>query len=376
VLDRLNLLEDAIASYSAALSLDPTINLCNSNLALSLVALNRHEEALPYFQRAREVEPDAPQPVFNESLARLAMGDFAHGWTDYEARLRVPELKINPYDFSQPRWDGRESLAGKTILLHGEQGLGDTILFARFVEPVVQTGARVILAMQKPLVRLMRSIPGVAQVITHGDPLPDFDFHAPVGSLPLVFQTTLETLPARTSYLQAPTESDTIAGLNLSADPRPTVGVCWAGNPNYPNDQNRSIPLPIFRRLFQVPGIHFISLQQNLRPGDGEILARLDNIDLTSDRKGSDLADTAALMSRLDLVITVDTVIAHLAGALRRPVWIPLTVRSYWAWLRHRTDSPLYPSARLFRQAEIGDWKPVMDSIAAALGYFAAQYAR
>ena len=370
VFSRLNRPSDALASFSAAVSFDPGTKLAYSNLGMALTALNRHEEAIPCFQRARQLEPDAPQPVFNESIVHLAMGDFERGWPDYEARWRAPELKMKPPNFVQPLWGGQSALAGKTIFLHCEQGLGDTILFARFVEPIVNQGARVYLDVQKPLTRLMSSIPGVAEVLTTGDPLPDFDFHSPFGSLPLAFKTTLDTIPSRTPYLRAPAESETIAHLGESAGSpsrRPLVGVCWAGNPDYPEDYNRSIPLSIFERLFQVPGVRFVSLQQNLRSGDDSILARYEDIDLTSDRKGKGLADTAALISRLDLVITVDTVIGHLAGALGRPVWILLSFSAYWAWLRGRTDSPWYPSARLFRQTQLGDWKSVVEDAAGAL---------
>lgn len=368
VLGRLSRPADALASFSAAVSFDPAAKLGNSNVATALTDLNRHEEALPYLQRARELQPDAPQPVFNEALVHLAMGNLELGWPAYEARLRIPELKINPYSFTQPVWNGQSAIAGKTILLHAEQGLGDTILFSRFVEPVVQRGARVILAVQQPLKRLMSAMPGVDHVLTYGDPPPQFDLHAPLGSLPLALKITLQSIPARIPYLQAPAESETIAGLDEERDhPRPLVGVCWAGNPAYPSDYNRSIPLAIFARLFQVTGVRFVSLQQNLRPGDDSILSGFDNIDLISDRKGRGLADTAALISRLDMVITVDTVIGHLAGALGRPFWILLPNSAYWPWLRNRTDTPWYPTARLFRQPQPGDWSSVLETVAGAL---------
>jgi tetratricopeptide (TPR) repeat protein len=371
VYSHLNRPFDALASFSAAVSFEPGTKLAYSNLGMALTALNRHEEAMPCFQRARELEPDAPQPVFNDSIVHLAMGDFERGWPGYEARWRAPELKMKLPNFPQPLWDGKAALAGKTIFLHCEQGLGDTILFARFVQPIVNQGARVYLDVQKPLTRLMSSIPGVTEVLTTGDPLPEFDVHAPFGSLPLAFKTTLDTIPSRIPYLWAPSESETIRDLEeLAASPsggRPLVGICWAGNPDYPADHKRSIPLSVFERIFQVPGVRFVSLQQNLRPGDDSILARYDNIDLTSDRKGKGLADTAALISRLDLVITVDTVIGHLAGALGRPVWILLSFSPYWAWLRDRTDSPWYPSARLFRQNQLGDWEGVVEEAAGAI---------
>ena len=163
-------------------------------------------------------------------------------------------------------------------------------------------------------------------------------------------------------------ESETIASLGENSDdPRPLVGVCWAGNPSYPSDHNRSIPLSLFKRLFQTPDVRFVSLQQNLRPGDDSILAAFDNIDLVSDRKGSGLVDTAALISRLDTVITVDTVIGHLAGALGRPFWILVPYSAYWPWLRNRTDTPWYPTARIFREPEPGDWKSILEIVAGDL---------
>lgn len=365
VLSRLNRPDEALSSFSAALSTHPHIKTAHNNIGLALTALNRHEKALAFFERARELEPGAPQPVFNESMVHLALGDYERGWRGYEARWHVPELKLQPREFVQPQWDGESALEGKTILVHSEQGLGDTILFARFVEPLLARGARVVLQVQKPLARLMRSIPGVAQVVTAGDSLPDFDFHAPFGSLPLALKTTLETVPARMPYLKAPGESETIAGLEVLNDSRPLVGVCWAGNPDYPNDHNRSIPLGVFKRLFEVPGLRFVSLQQNFRPGDETTVGGFGNLELTSIGKANDLADTAALLSRLDMVVTVDTAIAHLAGALNCPLLILLPYYAHWVWLRQGAGSRWYPSARLLRQTQIGDWRIVIERVAA-----------
>jgi tetratricopeptide (TPR) repeat protein len=359
VLDRLNKPDESLASFLAALSSDGSIKLGYNNVGMALSRLNRYEEALKFFEKARQVEPDAPQPVFNEALAHLAMGKLELGWPGYEARWRVPEFHKPPYSFEQPAWDGQSSLSGKTILLHAEQGMGDTILFVRFVEHVVRQGARVVLLVLKPLAELMANIPGVVQVLTPGDPLPQFDLHAPMGSLPLAFKTTLSTIPARIPYLFAPHFE--------FADKRPLVGVCWAGNPNYPSDHKRSIPLKIFQNLLKVPGVQFVSLQQNLRAGDEEILAGVNNIDLSLIRKASSLADTAALINRLDLVITMDTVIGHLTGALGLHVWILLHSNPYWLWMREREDSAWYPSARLFRQQEPGDWAGVITRAAEAL---------
>jgi Flp pilus assembly protein TadD len=367
VLDRLKLPAAALASFQAAVECDPRIRLGYNNLALALADLDRHEDSLPFFQLARQLDPDAAEPVYNEALVQLALGNFEQGWPGYEARWRVPDLKLQRHEFKQPIWDGRADIQGKTILLHAEQGLGDTILFARFIERVAAKCARVVVAAPEPPAPLLRSIPGVAQVFTSGDPLPDFDLHVPLGSLPGIFGANAETIGCERPYLRAPGKSEIVADLDKSADPRPLVGVCWAGNPAHSNDRNRSIPLSVFERLFRIPDVRFVSLQQNLRSGDDSILDRFDHIDLTSVRRGSSLADTAALISRLDLTITVDTAIAHLAGALHRPVWVLLPFRAYWVWLRRRADSPWYPTARLFRQESPGDWPGAMAQVSEAL---------
>jgi tetratricopeptide (TPR) repeat protein len=366
VLARLNLPEEAIASFEAALAIDRGFRMVFNNLGTTLSALNRHQEAIACFQNARELEPDSPQPVFNESIAHLALGDFARGWAGYESRWRVLELKIKAREFAQPMWDGAADISGKTILLHAEQGLGDMIFFARFVRLVVERGARVVLEVQAPLKQLMSTIPGVVQVIAYGDPLPDFDVHAPFGSLPGLFHTTLETIPSATPYLFPPP----LAGALPGGSPR--IGVCWAGSQGYLRDYSRSIPLATFAPLFETPGVSFVSLQQNLRPGDEAILARYPQIDLESDRKTGGLAGTASLIAQLDLVITVDTVIGHLAGALGKPVWILLAYGPYWVWLCGRSDSPWYPAARLFRQPAVGDWQSVIAEAAAELTPMAA----
>jgi hypothetical protein len=324
---------------------------------MALVALNRHAEALPFLLRAQEADCEALEPRLNEGLLRLALGDFERGWAGYENRLRIPGLRVSR-EFAQPVWDGHADLAGKTILLHAEQGMGDTILFARYVEAVVKTGARVLLEVHKPLTALMALIPGVAQVLPPGHTA-DFDLHAPFGSLPLLFGTTPQTIPLAGGYLQPPPESPTVTGLRSG----PLVGVCWAGNANYSADYRRSVPLAIFKRLFSLDGLCFVSLQKDLRPGDEEILREFANLDLASDTRGHTLADTAALISKLDLVVTVDTAIAHLAGALGKPVWILLAHSAYWVWGTGSDDSQWYASARLFRQEKAGDWAPVLERI-------------
>ncbi len=366
VLDRLGRPEEALVSLSKTLAITPDVAMAHNNVGMALLDLSRHEEALRYLHRARELDPEAPEFAFNQGLAHLGMGNFELGWPGYEARWHVPALNPDPPKLAQPMWDGQSDIAGKTILLHAEQGLGDSILFSRFIAPIIDKGARVILAVQPALIPLFNLIPGVAQVLPVTGTLPDFDLHVPFCSLPMVFKTTLHNIPSKVPYLNAPAESPTLANLDQSHGPH--IGICWTGNPKNPTDHKRSIPLAIFQRALQIPGVHFISLQQNLRPGDDAILSQFSNIDLTSLHQGKTLADTASLISKLDLVITVDTAIAHLAGALGRPVWILLRFNPYWVWLRHRTDSPWYPTARLFRQPRPGDWPSTLENLLGARG--------
>lgn len=362
--DQLRRPAEALACFQRAVEIDPSIAMGYNNVALALTDLDRHEEALEYFARARAIDPEAAEPVFNEALVRLAIDYTERGWRDYEARWRLPRYRPNANTFQQPQWDGRASPANKTILLHAEQGLGDTILFARFIPMVAQRGARVILAAQDALLPLLANLEGVSQFIGSNDPLPPFDLHAPVGSLPGAFGTTLDTIPASVPYLTLPLESRTIAASESAG--RRNVGVCWAGNPKHLNDRNRSIRLSDFARIFSVSGVRFECLQQKLKAGDEETLARC-GVNVAPDCGTRSLADTAALISRLDLVITVDTAIAHLAGALGKPVWVLIPFRPYWVWLRHRADSPWYPTARIFRQSAPADWPGVMEEVAAAL---------
>jgi tetratricopeptide (TPR) repeat protein len=351
----LNRDEDAIAAYQAALAIDPQMAGVHSNLGRALVALNWHEEAVLRFSRARELDPEDPQYPLNLALARLALGEYAAGWPDYEARWRSPRYP-SPRSDPQPRWDGGAEIAGKTVFLYFEQGLGDTIQFARYVPLLAERGARVILEAPKGLLRLFRSLEGVAELLAPGDTPPDFDFHAPLLSLPLAFQTTLHTIPGRVPYLNAP-----------AIRTKASIGLCWAGNPGNSNDQNRSVPLRELIPLLEVPGVRFLSLQKVLRDGDEALLREYNNVDIDSDRKGADFADTAALIAGLDLVITVDTSVAHLAGALGKPVWVLLPFSAHWAWLREREDSPWYPTATLLRQSRPGDWRRPAERAAQAL---------
>ncbi len=353
---------DALASYEQALALDPhNAEACN-NRGLTLYELGRLDEARQSFDRTMILRPDFAQAHWNRAQALLLAGDFAEGWRAHEWRLKAhPELRRA---FAQPLWLGDRPLAGKTILLHAEQGLGDTLQFCRYAPLVAAQGGRVVLEVQKPLVDLMRDLPGVASVVARGEPLPDFDLHCPLLSLPLAFGTTLETIPAQTPYLHAPAERAAAWDARLGSK-RPRIGLVWSGNAGHKRDRARSIPLYALLSLFDLDAT-FVSLQKDVRATDAAVLqqsAKL--IDVSADLET--FADTAALIAQLDLVIAVDTSVAHLAGALGKPLWLLLPTAPDWRWLTGRDDSPWYPTARLFRQNEARAWGPVVTRVRAAV---------
>ena len=272
---------------------------------------------------------------------------------------------------AQPHWRGDFPLAGKTILLHAEQGLGDTLHFARYVPMVARLGASIVLEVQKPLVPLLASLPGVTRILAQGEALPDFDCHSPLLSLPLAFGTTFETIPRDVPYLAVPPERIAAWRSGLEPAALPRIGVVWAGNPANAFDRRRTMPLRHLLPLLRAPGVKFFALQKDLRPGDRELLAELPEVTVLSERL-TDFADTAAVVSMLDLVITICTSTAHLTGGLGRPMWVTLPFSSDFRWFRHRPDSVWYPTARLFRQPKIGDWDSVVAEVRDALADFVA----
>ena len=249
------------------------------------------------------------------------------------------------------------------MLLHNEQGLGDALQFCRYVPLLRDRGAEIILEIESPLQELLSRLPGISRCIAKGDPLPAFDFHCPLTSLPLAFSTTLDTVPAEVPYLPQPSEG---AGPQLGPSERPRIGLVWSGNPNHTNDRNRSLPFRELLPLFDGVAAEFVSLQKNLHPEDEELMRqRSDVLDLGPALR--DFCATAAVVEQLDLIISVDTSVAHLAGGLGRPLWILLPYIPDWRWLLDRDDSPWYPSARLFRQTATRDWAEVVERVRAAL---------
>jgi tetratricopeptide (TPR) repeat protein len=362
-LRRLGREEEALPWFDKALKLRPNFRAALVNKAFALTQIRRFVEAFAVYNEMNAVDPGNVEADYDVSLLHLLTGNFEAGWAGREARWNVPGLSIARFEFPQPVWLGKESIAGKTLLVYADEGLGDTIQFSRYARMAAARGARVILMVQDALCPLLAELAGASQCLPRsaGTP-PAFDAYCPITSLPLAFATKLETIPSATPYLPAPAASRLQAWEDrLGPHDRLRIGLVWSGNPKHRNDLNRSIPLHLLARIVDVDAT-FVSLQKDPRPDDGAILhKRNDIVDLTSHL--TDFAETAALVSCLDLVIAVDTSVAHLAGALGRPTWILLPFVPDYRWLLDRDDSPWYPTVRLFRQNETRDYADVVDRV-------------
>jgi tetratricopeptide (TPR) repeat protein len=361
---------EAIAWFDKALALLPENPTILTNKACAIGQMQRFEEADAIYSRIKLVAPNHAMAEWNQALLKLLMGDFAAGWAGREARWRVPSLSMHYPKFKQPMWRGEDTAPGTTLLVHVDEGLGDTIQFARYVPIIAARGMRVVLVVADALLPLLSGLTGVAQCLPlSAAELPHFDMHCPLSSLPFVLGTTLDTIPAATAYLPLPpTERVQAWERWLGPHDRPRIGLAWSGNITHKNDRNRSIPLQSLTRILHA-GATFVSLQKDPRPADRTVLTgRHDIIDLTD--RLDDFSETAALVSCLDLVITADTSIAHLAGALGRPTWIMLPFTPDYRWLLNREDSPWYSSVRLFRQDAARDYAPVLDRIRGELAAF------
>jgi tetratricopeptide (TPR) repeat protein len=362
VLQELKRGEEALASFDRALKLRDDYAEAWNSRGDALTRLGRHEEALQSFVQSLKYKPDFAEAHFNEGWCRLLLGDYERGWQKYEWRWQTL-LQESRRPFSQPLWLGREEIAGRTILLHAEQGFGDTIQFCRYAQHVASLGATVLLEAQPSLVSLLGTLAGPTRVLARGESLPDFDFHTPLLSLPLACMTTLDTtIPAQSSYLTVPADKLESWHSEVGTSEGLRVGLVWSGSIEHTNDLNRSIPLADLAPLLEIQQITFISLQKEVRDHDQALLAQSSIVDYGE--RLHDFADTAALIATLDLVITVDTSVAHLAGALGKPVWILLPHIPDWRWLLERTDSPWYPTARLYRQPTAADWQSVVRNVA------------
>jgi tetratricopeptide (TPR) repeat protein len=371
VLLKLNRPEEALAAYDLALAALPENPQLLTNRAVALRRLDRPQEAVMSASRALVARPDFAQARFVESVARLTLGDFHAGWHGYESRWSVGLLATQRRGFTAPLWLGREtpklSLEGKTILLHAEQGFGDSIQFVRYARLVAACGAKkIIVEVQRELARLFSTIPFVDVVIPRGELLPPFDCHCPFLSLPLAFATELATIPADTSYLAADDEGAARWRARLPAG-RPLVGVAWSGDRSHDNDLNRSLRLEMLLPLFDLPDMTFVSLQHVVREEDTSVLHSRPNI-FRIGEEFREFADTAAAVAGMDAVISADTAVAHLAGAMAKPLFLLLPFAADFRWLRERQDSPWYPTAHLYRQPKFGDWKSVVETLCQRLG--------
>ena len=372
VLKEMNRLEDALASYDAAVRLQPELSEAHGNRANALVALRRFDEAVAAYERTVALDPNNATARCNSGMLKLLIGRFAEGWADYEARWHIGQMATDRRRFVQPQWDGDADIRGKRLLLLPEQGLGDTIMALRYVRQVIDRGAAVILELPAALRTFLKRSAADCEIVSDGDPLPYFDLYCPLLSLPRAFKTTLETIPANVPYVSASASQVDAWRERLGISSGIRIGLVWAGNPQHTNDACRSIGLQRLLPLLAHSGASFVSLQKDLRPGDAELLhahPRLIHV-------GADLAtyeDTAAVISLLDLVISVDTSVAHLAGALGKPVWILLPANPDWRWLLERSDSPWYPTVRLFRQTARDDWADVIARVGVEIGRLAGR---
>jgi tetratricopeptide (TPR) repeat protein len=360
-LHRLQRFEEALASYDRALAVQPDYAQALSNRGNTLQELKRFDAALANYDRALALQPDYAEAHFNKSLLQLLKGDFDAGWRDYEWRWKNQNLKLTKRDFAQPLWLGETAIAGKTILLHSEQGFGDTIQFCRYAPLVAARGARVLLEMPALLKDLMASLAGVAELISAKDQYPHFDLHCPLHSLPLALRTRIETIPAHVPYLTAPPQSLRRWSAARGSKHRLRVGIAWSGAPAHRNDVNRSIKLRSLLPLLAIDA-DFVSLQKDVRADDAAVLRDCSHLVHFANELET-FADAAAVIASLDLVISVDTSVAHLAGALAKPVWVLLPFVPDFRWLLDREDSPWYPTARLFRQHAAGDWSAVISRV-------------
>ena len=361
-----NRLDGAAAGYRRAVALQPGRADFYSNLGNGLNQAGDWPLAEAAYRRALLLAPGQGDALFNLSLLLLLTGRLREGWPGYEARWGTQQLAKERRSFSQPMWRG-EAAPGKTLLLHGEQGFGDTLQFCRYAALAKAKGLRIVLEVQPPLRRLLRPLAGCDLVVGRGGPLPDFDFHCPLLSLPLMLGTdSLADIPAPVPYLRAEAQAVVVWAERLAAfhGEGLRVGLAWAGAPRSDSpaqaafDRRRSLPFSALAPILDMPGIRFFSLQKGvLADGLADFMAEM-----------ADFADTAALIANLDLVISADTAVAHLAGAMGKPVWLLNRFDTDWRWLTERSDTPWYPTMRIFRQRLRGDWGEVIEEVREALG--------
>jgi Flp pilus assembly protein TadD len=361
--------EQALACYRRALELDPRFADAHNNLGVAWRELGQFEQAVSCYERALELKPDYADAHMNLSRALLTLGDFPRGWAENEWRWQSSSLKRAARNFAAPLWDGTPC-PQQTLLLHAEQGLGDTLHFVRYVSLVKPRCGRLVLECQRPLLSLLGRCTAIDQLVAHGEPLPAFDVHAPLLTLPKLLQTTSASIPAQVPYLWADPALTAHWRERLRQYRGFRIGINWHGRAGRGSWRFRNVPLDQFAPLARLPNVQLISLQQGAgRETLAKMRERFPLVDLGEqvDQANGPFMDTAAIMMSLDLVLTSDTAVAHLAGGLGVPVWVALPFAAEWRWLRDRTDSPWYPTMRLFRQRQREDWAGVFQDVAHAL---------
>jgi Tfp pilus assembly protein PilF len=374
VLERLDRSEEALDCFGRAVTLKPDHVGAYTNAGNTRTALGRYDKALRDFDAALAIAPDDTNTTWSKSLLVLSLGDFSLGWPLYESRLR---LEREPRTFDVPRWTGQESLAGKTILVHAEQGLGDTVHFCRYVRLLEDRGAHVVLEVQPVLVGLLRSLRMRGRLMAQDDPIPPVDFHCPLLSLPLGFHTELATIPGDVPYLRADPDAVSAWRAHVESIPGFKVGINWQGNVETERQdwaRSRSFPLECMSPLARVDGVRFVSLQKGAAADQRRDVSFSERIVELTDPKDlgeAAILETAALVSALDLVVTSDTLLAHVCGALGVPVWTVVPAVPDWRWLRDRGDNPWYPTMRVFRRRVGGGWSEVFEEAAQMLSVVA-----
>ncbi|HSW17343.1 MAG TPA: tetratricopeptide repeat-containing glycosyltransferase family protein, partial [Ramlibacter sp.] len=348
----------ALAVHDAAMALDALDPGPIISKGIALNRLDRAAEAMACFEQALAVAPHNALAKYNQGLLLLSRGDYARGWALFEHRWATPLMWQVQRTCPEPLWLGAQPLAGKTILLHNDQGLGDAIMLSRFAASVAARGAQVVLQAPPALVGLLRNVEGVRDCVARGDPLPPHDLHCPLFSLPLALQLRLDSVPAAKGYLRSDPDKAAAWAQRLGLRRRPQVGLVWSGNPKHDNDRHRTLPLSqLAAALPQV--CDYVSLQAVVRAADRPVLEASPWLrDFSADLR--DFSETAALCEAMDLVVCVDTSVAHLAGAMGKPTWILLPFPAEYRWLRDRDDTPWYASARLLRQAPDRQWAPLL----------------
>jgi Flp pilus assembly protein TadD len=355
--------DGAMSALYKGLSFHPNWPEMINTIGMALRKFGRFHEAITSFRRTIAIQPDNPDAHWNLSVSLLMLGDFAAGFSEYEWRMKKPDIVL-VRNFAQPAWRG-ENLDGKTILLHAEQGFGDTLQFVRYVPLVIERGGRVIVECPPELAAILRGIEGIQEIYVQHQTLPAFDTHCSIMSLPLMFQTTEQTIPSKVPYIAIP-EDRTAAWRKRLTGSKFNIGLVWAGGAYHQDDRHRSMRLEYFAPLSAIKAATFYMLQKGPAAAQADSAPPgLNLINWTADLH--DFVDTAAFIKNLDLVITVDTSVAHLAGALGKPVWVLLPLIPDWRWMLNRSDSPWYPTMRLFRQSKMGDWESVVAEVVEAL---------